>query len=493
MAYSVCALRRSGSILKPNLCHKKVAVPAHMKERNVQLNSHTKRGSARHQHLATEKLRLWDLEELAQLRGALLRWYDSQALQLPWRQRGGRPDPYQVYVSEVMLQQTRVKTVEKYFMEWMRRFPTVEALAAATEEEVLQQWAGLGYYRRARMLHAGAKWIVAQNRGKIPASVRDLEQVPGIGVYTASAIASIAFGAVVPAIDGNATRVVSRLAGMCCTNVWKGDGKRLLAAVASELVDANRPGDWNQAVFDLGRSLCTAQVTEEACAVCPVQKFCRAAALPISVRQSTPYGVAEISEGKLKLQRHMPRVRARQELLLAFVLIASVAPHAASGSTETLYYVRRRASHGLLGGLWEVPNIVVERLPHADPHPLAQQGFIEPEEKDGGESAAGSEVFRQLAAALNSQKSFKLSVVSITPIPKMVRHLFTHIRQDIQVFRVEVTGNPCFLDDGDQGRWVRAIALEELGLSTQMRRVLRAAGIPLTRKRFGDASTATHS
>lgn len=429
---------------------------------------------------------IWDLEELGRLRGALLQWYDAEARQLPWRQRNDRPDPYQVYVSEVMLQQTRVSTVLVYFSRWMERFPTLHALAAATEEEVLQQWAGLGYYRRARMLLAGAQWLVAHHGGKLPSSTEELKRVPGIGVYTAGAIASIAFGKRVPAVDGNAIRVLSRLAGLDRLNVWKGAGKRYLEMLATELVDPERPGDWNQAVFDLGSSVCTPQLTQGACGACPLREFCKVAHLPIEAIQRVPYSVTKVGEGVPRMQRHMPRARVRRELVHAFVLVANDSNSNEGKRGDPLYFIRRRASDGLLGGLWEVPNIVVNRSideerMHAEPlRQVARTPSMHRQYRTNGVVTAPE----RLAEALADLALPSWVIVSITQSPQMVRHLFTHIRQDILVFRVQIAISSILSDHTGTSRWVSATTLRDVGLSTQMRKVLRAAGVPLPRKRF---------
>jgi A/G-specific adenine glycosylase len=432
--------------------------------------------------------KVWDLEELGRLRSALLYWYDVEARQLPWRQRNGRPDPYQVYVSEVMLQQTRVSTVKTYFKHWMERFPTVQALAAASEEDVLQQWAGLGYYRRARMLHAGARWLVTHHGGELPTSVQELTQVPGIGEYTAGAIASIAFGQCVPAVDGNAIRVLSRLAGLDAMNVWKGAGKRYLMTLASALVDPERPGDWNQAIFDLGSAVCIPQLTEHACGSCPLRTFCKAAHLPVEAIQRIPYLRTTTQGDAPKIQRQMPRARVRRELVHAFVLVANDLDAKQGHPHDPVYFVRRRAANGLLGGLWEVPNLVVERFDvgastQAEDSELsislASRPPLERESCDA---------FERLAEALASPTLPSSAIRSMTLVPERVRHLFTHIRQDILVFRVEVSAPSLFLDQTRNGQWVSATSLREMGLSTQMRKVLRAASVSLPRKRFAETS-----
>ncbi|MBN1610725.1 MAG: A/G-specific adenine glycosylase [Polyangiaceae bacterium] len=200
----------------------------------------------------------------------LLRWYEQNRRHLPWRHRR---DPYAIWVSEVMLQQTQVATVTPYYERWMQRFPTVRALACADEDAVLGVWQGLGYYSRARRLLAGARTLVSVYGGEVPSTVAELRRVPGIGAYSAGAIASIAFGVQEPAVDGNAARVLGRL------ECVEGDPKRAqvarrLSTIARRLVPLDRPGDFNQALMELGATLCVPRRPE--CSQCPLQRLCRA-------------------------------------------------------------------------------------------------------------------------------------------------------------------------------------------------------------------------
>jgi A/G-specific adenine glycosylase len=192
----------------------------------------------------------------------LLAWYDLHKRELPWRPSR---DPYRVWISEIMLQQTRVAAVVEHYQEFLRRFPTVEKLAAAREASVLAAWSGLGYYRRARMMRAAAKVIVREHGGKFPATERALRELPGIGRYTAAAIASIAFDEPVAVVDGNVERVLQRVAGkrLAGEELW---------TEANRLLDANRPADFNQAMMELGATVCTPRAP--ACLTCPVVELC---------------------------------------------------------------------------------------------------------------------------------------------------------------------------------------------------------------------------
>ncbi len=183
--------------------------------------------------------------------GALLDWYDRNARRLPWRAGiGERADPYRVWLSEIMLQQTRAATVHDYYLDFLQRWPTVVALAAASLDDVLKAWAGLGYYARARNLHRCAKRIVGEFRGEFPTTVEGLSALPGIGPYTAGAIAAIAFDRRVAAVDGNAERVLSRLFAI---ETPFPEAKQALAERAAALVPPRRPGDFVQALMDSGR------------------------------------------------------------------------------------------------------------------------------------------------------------------------------------------------------------------------------------------------
>jgi A/G-specific adenine glycosylase len=217
-----------------------------------------------------------------QFRGSLLTWYDLHRRDLPWR---ASRDPYRVWLSEIMLQQTRVAAVVAHYREFLRRFPTVKKLAAAREASVLAAWSGLGYYRRARMLHAAAKAIVREHGGKFPGTVEGLRELPGIGRYTAAAIASIAFDVPVAVVDGNVERVLQRVVGRRLA------GEELWIA-ANRLLDAKRPGDFNQAMMELGATVCTPRAP--ACLTCPIVELCAARGELARTRKPTPQKQREI-------------------------------------------------------------------------------------------------------------------------------------------------------------------------------------------------------
>ena len=211
-------------------------------------------------------------QALAGLPADLLAWFERNARSLPWRTPRGVPrDPYRVWLSEIMLQQTTVPHAAPYFADFTRRWPTVEALASARDEEVMQAWAGLGYYARARNLLKCARQVAAQ--GGFPETQAGLLALPGVGPYTAGAIASLAFGQATAAVDGNAERVFARIQAM--TGDWSA-AKKQIARIAGTLVPADRPGDFAEALMDLGATVCTPK--QPVCRICPLTEYCVARA-----------------------------------------------------------------------------------------------------------------------------------------------------------------------------------------------------------------------
>jgi A/G-specific adenine glycosylase len=244
----------------------------------------------------------------------LLAWYDAHARDLPWRESR---DPYRVWLSEIMLQQTRVAAVIAHYHEFLRRFPTVEKLAAAREASVLAAWSGLGYYRRARMLHATAKVVVRELGGKFPSMAVELRSLPGVGRYTAAAIASIAFGERAAVVDGNVERVLQRLSGrrLAGEDFWR---------AAQEMLDRERPGDFNQAMMELGATVCTPRGPE--CLTCPVVELCATRGVGESAAKAVPQRKREVH-------------------------------YALDVRDGTVFLVRRDQDARLMAGMWELPEI----------------------------------------------------------------------------------------------------------------------------------------
>jgi A/G-specific adenine glycosylase len=277
--------------------------------------------------------------QVRRFRTSLLAWFDEHQRDLPWRRTR---DPYAIWVSEVMLQQTRVAAVLEHYARWMERFPTVAALAAAEEAEVLALWSGLGYYRRARFLHAGAKKVVAEFEGVVPATAAGLRRLPGIGEYTSAAIASIAFGEPVAVVDGNVERVVMRLrglglgagAGAGSASAEDEAGARLLPAaelareirsVANGLLEPGRAGDANQAMMELGATVCLPR--GPLCLQCPVFDWCATRGEHVAA----------------------PR-KAMQTREVAYALVE----RERRGAREVLL-VQRPLDASLMAGMWELP------------------------------------------------------------------------------------------------------------------------------------------
>jgi len=282
----------------------------------------------------------------AELAEKLLAWYAVNARTLPWR---GHPDPYAVWVSEIMLQQTQVDTVSPYFERWMARFPTLEALAAASEQEVLALWEGLGYYSRARNLWRAARQVWEAG-GQMPRTAADLALLPGVGRYTAAAIASMAFGQNEAALDGNIRRVLARIFNVTLP-ARSPEGERQLWALAQQHLPPGRAGDYNQALMDLGSQICTPRAP--ACLVCPLQALCQAAALG--------------------LQAERPVMSSRPPVPLWTVTAAVI-------WRADRVLIARRPSRGLLGGLWEFPGGKLEpgeTLPEGLRREIAEELAVE--------------------------------------------------------------------------------------------------------------------
>jgi A/G-specific adenine glycosylase len=248
------------------------------------------------------------------LRRSLLRWFDQNKRDLPWRQE---QDPYRIWVSEIMLQQTRVAAVIEHYKHFIVQLPTIQKLAAARQSSVLAAWSGLGYYRRARMLHAAAKRIVRERSGVCPKTAAELQELPGIGHYTSAAIASIAFGEPVAAVDGNVERVLQRLSGI---PLRSGE----LRERARHLLSRRRPGDFNQAMMELGATICLAR--QPRCGLCPISQMC-----------VTRADLVRIQKPKRQQKRDIGYALDRR-----------------NGS---VFLVQRPKSATLMPGMWELPEM----------------------------------------------------------------------------------------------------------------------------------------
>jgi len=266
-----------------------------------------------------------DSEHTREVARRVVEHFRAHQRDLPWRRTR---DPYRVWVSEIMLQQTRVATVVPFFERWLERFPTIEALATGSLDDVLAAWSGLGYYSRARNLHRGAREVVAAYAGTLPRTAEELARIPGIGPYTAGAIASQAFDQPAPLVDGNVARVLARLYAVEL-DVKSSAGKRALWELAGRLVPDEAPGDFNQGLMELGATVCTPAHPD--CDACPLASLCRARA-----------------EGR---ETELPNV-ARRKAARDLPLIHAAAAWVQRG--PRVLFVRRMPS-GLFGGLWELP------------------------------------------------------------------------------------------------------------------------------------------
>ena len=320
----------------------------------------------------------------------LLKWYARHQRRLPWR---GAADPYHVWVAEIMLQQTQVETVRPYYARWLAQFPSMQALAAAPLPAVLAAWEGLGYYSRARNLHRAAQRVVNDHGGLLPRTPAELQSLPGIGRYTASAIASIAFGVDAAVLDGNVKRVLARVFDIQ-DDVKSPAGEKRLWALAEQLLPSGRAGDYNQAVMDLGATICTPRAPD--CPHCPVHGLC--AAYRLGVQLERPF-----TPGRRPAPTHR--------------FIVGVVCKGAR------VLITQRPPDGLLGGMWAFP--AVPSLPGNDNDP--------------------AELRRGLRAAWGID-------VRVGAARGVWRHTFTHLQWVLQVF--DCAWREGRLRRG-VGRWVR--------------------------------------
>jgi A/G-specific adenine glycosylase len=326
-----------------------------------------------------------------QIRFRLLEWYRQHRRDLPWRNESA---PYRIWISEVMLQQTQVATVIPYYQRFLEKFATIEVLAAAPLAEVLKVWQGLGYYARARHLHQAALEIVTKWDGQFPKSYAALRQLPGFGDYTAGAVASIAFGEVTPAVDGNVKRVLARLFALE-TNLKSGPAARQLRELAAALVDPLNPGDWNQAVMELGATTCLPQTPR--CHLCPLSEMCQA-------RQRG-------------LERQLPLKPLRKTLPHYHVAAAVIIE-------ADKILIAQRPLKGMLGGLWEFP---------------------------GGKQEPGETLAECLRREINEELGIDIAVEELLI---SVKHSYTHFKITLHAFYSRwVSGQPQVLGVADW-RWV---------------------------------------
>ncbi|ETV77503.1 A/G-specific adenine glycosylase, variant [Aphanomyces astaci] len=423
----------------------------------------------------------WKATEVAGISAALLKWYDANRRCLPWRGDSlpylvrvherdagyNAPNvvtPYATWVSEIMCQQTRVDTVVTYYTKWMDTFPTIQSLANADPDQVNAVWAGLGYYRRARMLHQGAQFVMEKFNGDMPRDVDSLKTIPGIGPYTAGAIASVAFGQVEPLVDGNVIRVVSRLRAISGDPNHKPLTKHCWES-GTKLIDAARPGDFNQALMELGATVCSIQTPS--CASCPVRDFCHALAQTKnedSSKQSTvadcsicdltrldEWGVVggAVTRFPLKTRKKAPRDE---------VVNVAVVYHQPGETVDSRRFLMfKRAQAGLLAGQWEFLTFQVEE---SDTIPDYSSRMVWAK--------------ADISNALNvPPDQLEALIVHRQDLGELV-HVFSHVKHHMGVEEVQVA-----LPDGasvpvesSTMRWMTCDDMAEVGITTGMKKVL---------------------
>ncbi|HVT54557.1 MAG TPA: A/G-specific adenine glycosylase [Xanthobacteraceae bacterium] len=371
---------------------------------------------------------------------ALLAWYDRHRRDLPWRAKPGEAiDPYRVWLSEIMLQQTRVETVARYYDKFLAKFPTVEKLAKAPLGEVLKLWAGLGYYARARNLHACARVVAKEHGGRFPETEEGLRELPGIGGYTAAAIAAIAFGKKAAPVDGNIERVVARLFRV---ETPLPVAKSELQTRAASLVP-RRAGDFAQAMMDLGAMICTPK--NPSCLLCPWSDVC----------------AAHLTGEPEAHPRRMPKAEGKLRCGAAFVVLRA---------DETVL-LRRRPRRGLLGGMTEVPNTewsatfdektALQFAPCFSPSPGSRLRRSPPSPRNYGER----EERRASGAKGEGQLRWHRK-------PGYVRHIFTHFPLELSVYLAKV---PVETVAPKGMRFAKIAKLESEALPSLMKKVVAHA------------------
>ena len=340
----------------------------------------------------------------------LLRWYENQGRKLPWR---GSVNPYAVWVSEIMLQQTRVEAVIPYFNRWMERFPSIADLAAASEQEVLSVWEGLGYYSRARNLHKAAMIVMEEYGGELPSDLRALRSLPGIGRYTVGAIASMAFGQDAATLDSNLKRVFSRVFNMAKA-ADSTIGEDILWKLAETHLPKGQAGDYNQALMDLGATICLSK--KPRCLLCPLSGMCQAY--------------------QLGIQEQRPVLKPRIEVPHYTVSAAVI-------QRNGKVLLAKRPSKGLLGGMWEFPG-----------------GKIEKDETL--EDCLTREIREELDVSIQVGKPFGV-----------YQHAYTHFRITLHAFLCKLTdGEPKPIDAAELA-WVSLSTLRQYPMGKVDRQIAR--------------------
>ncbi|WP_372635287.1 A/G-specific adenine glycosylase [Fodinibius sp.] len=329
----------------------------------------------------------------------LLGWYDQNKRTMPWRNCG---DPYKIWLSEIMLQQTRVDQATPYYNRFIEHFPTVHDLAAADQQEVLKAWEGLGYYSRARNLHSAARLVVEQFDGKVPDSWDEITELKGVGPYTASAVLSIAFQKKYAVVDGNVIRVLSRYYGIE-ENVREAKTKNSIQEYADELIPGERPGDFNQAVMELGATICTP--SNPGCRECPLQAGCIA------------FKTAKMDEIPYKSKK---KKRPHHHIGVGIIM---------KPDSNNRVLIALRPDDAMLGGLWEFP---------------------------GGKQEPGEELTETVKRELNEELGVEVSIVK--PFMKL-DHAYSHFKITMHAYLCELQSGTPRPQSSQEVRW---ISIEEL-------------------------------
>lgn len=348
----------------------------------------------------------WSPEETRQFQEIFVQWYEKEKRNLPWRYNR---DPYRIWISEIMLQQTRVDTVIDYFYRFMEWFPTIEELANAPEEKLLKAWEGLGYYSRVRNIQAAAKQIMEEFGGKMPETPEEISSLKGIGPYTTGAISSIAFGLPEPAIDGNVMRVVSRL--FCIEeDIAKASSRKTFDEAMRAIIDEKHPGEFNQAMMDLGSAICTP--TSPRCEICPIQQFCLA--------------------NKRGIQTEFPVKTKKAKPKDVYYVCAAIENKAGA------YYFEQRSSQKLLADMWTFPMVEVSKEKYA---------LLKEEWAKGVESSLFDEL---LVAEETAELPFSNQEQVIWQKRHLgeVTHIFSHLKWHVLLFygRTTNTAEQVFID-----------------------------------------------
>jgi A/G-specific adenine glycosylase len=350
--------------------------------------------------------------EVLEISDLLLAWWDGGHAQLPWRESG---DPYAVWVSEIMLQQTQIATVLPYYERWMAAFPTAESLAAASIDEVLKLWEGLGYYSRARNFHAAAKTVVEEYEGRIPETVTELMGLKGIGRYTAGAIASIAFDQRAAVLDGNVIRVLSRLYDLS-DDVTLTATKKRLWEIAEAMVPQDRPGAYNQALMELGQTICISSAPK--CFECPLAEVC------LAKKRGT----------QLERPVRPPRRKTPHYDVTAGIIWRE----------DGRFLIAQRPFEGLLGGLWEFP---------------------------GGKQEAGETLPETLRREIEEELAIEIEVGERLTV---VKHAFTHFRITLFAYHARYCGGEVEHIGVADHAWVGLSDLDKYAFAKTDRQIIKA-------------------